>query len=338
MTEQENNTIVVTGGAGYIGSHVVRLLLDNGFDVVVIDDLSSGKQANLPPGFTPGVNFFNGDFADGKIWQQIYAQGGAEAVVHLAASIDANESLSEREKYIENNFTKTQQLLDILQDLGRLGSGSAALPVNQPQPVKQLIFASTAAVYGATGSEPVMETAFLKPMNPYGESKVMAEQAINQATQFKTVCLRFFNVAGTIDTIGVLPQNPHGLISQISAAAKDGQKEFLIYGDDYPTPDGTCIRDFVNPQDIARAILACVQQSGTLPQNAIFNVGTGHGYSVLQILNKAREVAGKPILSRVAARRDQEVPISICDNSLIKRTLNFELQNSDLDTILRTSL
>lgn len=173
---------------------------------------------------------------------------------------------------------------------------------------------------------------------------MLSERAIQEvATRglpngLRAVSLRFFNAAGTIATVGVLPKNPHGLISQIKAVTSGDKEVFEIYGDDYNTPDGTCIRDLVNPADIARVVVALLQNIDHWADYTVFNIGTGQGYSIKQILAAAEAVVGKPIPVTIAPRRKDEVEASFADNTLLKTTINFELQNSDLDTILRTSL
>lgn len=317
--------IVVTGGAGYIGSHTVDQLLKAGFSVVVIDDLSAGKLENLS---NFSVTFKEGDFADVELWSRIVADHKVAGVVHLAGKIDAAESILEPEVYLQTNYEKTQQLLQILKDLD----------------ISNLVFASTAAVYGNNSDYPISDLAPLAPINPYGKSKMLAERAILDSN-LKSVALRFFNVAGTDPELNILPQNPHGLLRKIKAVIDGQESVFSIYGDDYETIDGTCIRDFINVVDIARAIVCAVSALVfSIPQlnnYSVFNVGSGQGYSINQILEVAHKIAkekGKSIAVQTLPRRESEIPISVADNARIKTSLNFDLQYSDLETILRTSL
>ncbi len=320
--------IVVTGGAGYIGAHVVNELLKAGFVPVVIDDLSTGSRNNLPV----QAVLFEGDFADPLLWANIVQQYEVVAVAHLAAKIDATESLSQAERYLEINFQRTKILLEIL----------------EARKINKLVFASTAAVYGDSQTFPITEQTELKPLNPYGESKMLAEQAIVESSVkgLQAIVLRFFNAAGTdpqsLDR-KIRPQIQHGLLQQLKAVIDAREPVFAIYGDDYTTPDGTCIRDFVHVVDIARAVVLAVK---TLLTNhatkfGIFNVGSEQGHSIKQILQTAQHIVAeqnKTIPFTVAPRRDNEVAVSVADSSLIKTTLNFDLQYSDLETILRTSL
>lgn len=317
--------IVVTGGAGYIGSHTVDQLIKAGFSVVVIDDLSAGKLENLS---NFSVAFKEGDFADPELWRQIVAEYKVAGVVHLAGKIDAAESILESKLYLETNYKKTQQLLQILKDLD----------------INNFVFASTAAVYGNNSDYPISDLAPLAPINPYGESKMLAERAILESN-LKSVALRFFNVAGTDPDLNILPKNPHGLLRKIKAVLDGEEAVFSVYGDDYETIDGTCIRDFINVVDIARAIVCAVNalifSTPQLNNYSVFNVGSGKGYSINQILEVAHKIAKekeKSIPVQILPRRQSEIPISVADNVRLKTGLNFDLQYSDLETILRTSL
>ncbi len=339
--------VVVTGGAGYIGTHVIDQLIKSGFTPVVIDNLSAGKKENFKKlknlDYSKFIleNFFEADFSDLLVWKKIFERFEVFAVVHLAAKIDATESLTQVESYLENNFYKTQQLLKILIDCN----------------IKNLIFASTAAVYGRSKLYPIPESSELSPLNPYGESKMRAEQAIesackefnnnqltNQSTKqsfLRAVCLRFFNVAGTDPSINILPSNSSGLIAQLASSIQNN-KTFYIYSDDYDTFDGSCIRDFVSPVDIGRAIISTLKDfnndSSNLSSFSIFNIGNGKGYSIKEIIKEAEKIIGKSISVRITDRRADEIPISVADNSLIKKQLNFNLKHSDLQTLLKTSL
>lgn len=311
--------IVVTGGAGYIGSYVCRALLTAGHKLWVIDDLSTGRQENLPA----EVDFFLADFADEKLWQQLSSKD-IDVVIHLAAKIDAAESVEKPELYLRENSEKTLQLLNILSDF----------------PIEGIIFASSAAVYGDAEQIPTPETAELKPLNPYGKSKVLAEQALQDFAKSgkRAIALRFFNVAGTLPEIVIRPRLEAALITAIKKSLENPQVSLKVFGSDYPTADGSCERDFVHVADIAQAFVAVIENWSSLKEFEAINIGTGQAHSVLEVVSRAEALLGKSIKFQIVEPRVDEIVVSAADNAKMKQLLQLQLRYSDLDNILKTSL
>lgn len=302
--------VVVTGGAGYIGSHVVFGLIQAGFKPLILDNFTNSDPENVPV----GIPVFYGDFNDSKIWQEICQSFAPQAVIHLAASLDAAESVFKPFEYLNNNTHKTMRLLDILENLQ----------------INKLIFASTAGVYGEQTQMPILETAELNPANPYGKSKQLCEELIKFHTQFgqlQAVVFRFFNVAGSMLEVGTKSSIEAGLLSQVAKVVNDGTP-ITIYGTDFPTPDGTAIRDFVHVGDIANGILLALTQLQTLPKYEVFNLGTGKGYSVKEIVDAAEETLGTPVKRNIAPRREGDVPISIASIQKAQKQLGYKLKYS----------
>ncbi len=310
--------IVVTGGAGYIGSYVCRALLTAGHKLWVIDDLSTGRQENLPA----EVDFFLADFADEKLWQQLSSKD-IDVVIHLAAKIDAAESVEKPELYLRENSEKTQQLLEIL--LGNHISG--------------VVFASSAAVYGDAEQIPTPEHSDLKPLNPYGESKVLAEQALDDFAKSgnKAIALRFFNVAGATPEVAVQPHLEAALISAIKKGLENPQVGLKVFGANYPTRDGSCERDFVHVADIALAFVAVIENWDSLNGFQAINIGTGQAHSVLGVVSRAEALLGKSIKFQIVEPRVDEIVVSVADNTKMKQLLQLQLRYSELDNILKSS-
>lgn len=313
--------VVVTGGAGYIGSHVVAELIKADHDIVVIDDLSTGSKNNL----FEGPDFIKGDFSSKQVWDKVLKKYSVRAVMHLAGSIDANESLLKPSLYLQNNTLKTAKLLEIL-DANR---------------ITKLIFSSTAAVYGPQIILPIPENAILHPVNPYGESKLLAEKLIAFHSHYQkldAIILRFFNASGTSGEVSVLPKNKTSLIAQIRAVLSGKQNRLKIYGDEHDTKDGTCVRDLVHVVDIARAHVAALEHLLKQTGLSVFNIGTGHGYSVLEIIAAAEKVTGHKVKTTIVKPRLNEIPISVADTKAIRTQLKFELKYSALEDILSSIL
>lgn len=313
--------ILVTGGAGYIGSHVVKALGQEGHDILVFDNLSTGHEWAVLYG-----KLVKADLADRAAIYFALETFRPDAVIHLAASIQVEESVRKPLEYYRNNVVNTLNLLNAM----------AATDVNC------LIYSSTAAVYGIPEKIPVNENALLAPINPYGVSKVMIERVLkdlSQATDFRYIALRYFNVAGA---------NPEGLIGQayneathlITRAlktAKGEHKKLLIYGTDYPTPDGTCIRDYIHVDDLACAHLDALKYLASTESTAVMNCGYGHGFSVREVVNVAKKVTGIDFPIEEAPRRAGDPPTLIADSTRLQSTTGWTPQHDDLEFIIRTA-
>jgi UDP-glucose 4-epimerase len=315
-----HKNILVTGGAGYIGAHVCRELIKAGHGVTVIDNLSTGKRENIPA----EVKFLEGDVKDANFLRDVFSANEIYAVVHMAADIEVEESVRAPEKYLQNNTLNTVQLLNIMNEYG----------------VRNIIFSSTAAVYGEQEEMPVKETARLRPNNPYGYSKLMAEKMIKYYSNylgFRSVVFRYFNACGC-DFDGQVRATHESHLIPIVMEVVGGKRAVLnVYGSDYQTPDGTAVRDYVHVLDIARAHAAAVEKMEEGDSIRIYNIGTGTGLSVLEIINKASEVTNKMVPMQLQPRRAGDPPQTVADNSKIRRELGFELLYSDPETILSTA-
>jgi UDP-glucose 4-epimerase len=315
--------ILVTGGAGYIGSHMVHELHDAGEQVVVLDNLSTGFRFLLPN----VVPMVVGNTGDQELVTKIITQHHVDAIIHFAASIVVPESLSDPLGYYRNNTINTALLLQAATAAG----------------VRQFIFSSTAGVYGNAETVPVPETAPTNPISPYGMSKLMSEIVLHdtaRAHAMKFVILRYFNVAGAdpkLRTGQATPQATH--LIKVTCETVLGQREKLnVYGTDYPTPDGTCIRDYIHVTDLVRAhsaALAYLRRGGA---NATFNCGYGHGYSVLGVIETARRVSGRNFPVEYAGRRAGDPASLIADVSRIHATLDWQPHYDNLDTIVSHAL
>lgn len=318
MTAQQ--TILVTGGAGYIGAHTARQLLQSGYNVVIIDDLSTGQRENVPD----AAIFVEGDFADPVLLKDVLVKHNITTVMHFAASIEVGESTEKPLEYFENNVTKTERLLH-----GMLSAD-----------VKQLIFSSTAAVYGLQKQIPIAETAATGPLDPYGHSKLIAEEIIRYHAQFaglRAVIFRYFNAAGSDFDKQIYSSHQSHLIPRVIDAVQGRLSELEIFGNDYPTPDGTGVRDYVHVLDIANAHVAALQLLPDLQAPELFNIGTSRGYSVSEIISAAERLFNQPVPHKYVPRRPGDSPATVADNRKLREQLGFELQNSDLETILKTS-
>lgn len=312
--------VLVTGGAGYIGAHAVRELLKAGYEVVVMDNLSAGKRENLPT----GAKFVEGDLGDVGLLQDLFAMEKFSAVMHFAASIEVEESVSNPEKYFENNAINTAKLLSVMKEYE----------------VNNIIFSSTCAVYGEQTVMPINEGAKLSPVNPYGYSKLIAERIIKYYCQFsglRAIVFRYFNACGC-DFLGdIQPTHSTHLIANVMSVAAGKQEAITVFGKDYQTFDGTCIRDYVHVLDIAQAHVAALRKIEQGEAYRIYNIGTGRGSSVLEVINKTAELLNKIIPMEAGPRRSGDAPVLIADNSKLKTELGYELKYSDLETIINTS-
>ncbi len=314
--------VFVTGGAGYIGSHVVKMLGEKGYDVLTYDNLSTGNRWAVLYG-----KLFVGDLSDSELLRKVLQDFRPDVVMHFAASIVVPESLREPVKYYTNNTMNTLNLLKIMLEMG----------------IGKFIFSSTAAVYGIPEKIPVNEEAPLNPINPYGSSKTMVErilQDIHSArSDFKYISLRYFNVAGA-DPGGRLGQayrEATHLITRALKVAKGEYDRLQIFGTDYPTPDGTCIRDYIHVDDLARAHILAMQYLMDRGETDIFNCGYGHGYSVREVVKAVIRVTGIRIPIEETGRREGDPPVLISDNSKIKEKLGWTPFFDDLEYIIKTA-
>ncbi len=312
-------TILVTGGAGYIGSHMVHELADAGEPVVVLDNLSTGFRYLLPN----TVPVIVGATGDRELVAQLIAMHRIDAIIHFAASIVVPDSLRDPLGYYRNNTMNTCALLE-----AAVAGG-----------VKHVIFSSTAAVYGNPDRVPVRESDPTNPISPYGNSKLMSEIMLHDAARahnLRFVALRYFNVAGADPKLrtGQSTAGATHLIKVAVEAALGKRAKIDVYGTDYPTPDGTCIRDYIHVSDLVRAHSAALGYLRRDGASATFNCGYGHGHSVLEVLTAARRVSGRNFPVEIAARRPGDPADLVADVSRIHATLDWRPLYDDLDTII----
>ncbi len=311
--------VLVTGGAGYIGSHMALGLLEGGEDVVVLDNLVTGVASQIPS----QAAFVEGDIADGDLVARIVADHGVDAVVHFAGSTVVPESVADPLKYYSNNTGATRSLLDACVRAG----------------IEQFIFSSTAAVYGATETPLVDEDAPKEPANPYGRSKLMSEQMLADlaaATPLRYVALRYFNVAGA-DPLQRTGQSTPGathLIKRACQAALGRLPNLGIYGTDFPTPDGTGVRDYIHVTDLIGAHLLALGHLRAGGGSETFNCGYGSGFSVLEVVNAVERVTGLTVPVEHQARRPGDPPAVVADSSKLKAALGWTPQHASIDTIV----
>jgi UDP-glucose 4-epimerase len=318
--------ILVTGGAGYIGSHVVRQLGEAGHDVVVLDDLSTGHEWAVLSG-----RLVRADLGDREAVRRIVGRHSHaddfDAVMHFAASIVVPESVTDPLRYYRNN---TVNLLNLLELCVR-------------HRVPRFIFSSTAAVYGLPGTGRVTEEAAVAPISPYGWSKAMSERILMDTFAGMRmpayVVLRYFNVAGADPQlrIGQASKNASHLIKVACETALGQRPEMPIYGTDYATRDGTCIRDYIHVEDLARAHLAALDHLAAGGASEVLNCGYGHGHTVREVIESVRRVSGRPVPSRDAPRRVGDPVELVADNTRIRRVLGWEPRHDDLDFIVKTA-
>ena len=316
-------TVLVTGGAGYIGSHTVRALADAGVSVVVVDNLSTGFSHFLPE----GVPLFIGDAADENLVEGVIAQHNIGAIIHFAGSVVVPDSMRDPLAYYRNNTMTTRNLLN------------AAVKCN----VSRFIFSSTAAVYGNPDVTPVTEEAPTRPLSPYGSSKLMTEIMLHDvaaAHGMNYVVLRYFNVAGADPQarIGLATVGATHLLKIAVEVATGQRAKVNVFGTDYPTADGSCIRDFVHVSDLAQAHVAALKYLDQGGRSATLNCGYGRGYSVLETIEAVRRASGRNFAISYAERRPGDIMTMIADTARIRATLDWTPQYDSLDTIARHAL
>ncbi len=313
--------IFVTGGAGYIGSHVVKLLGELGHELLVYDNLFTGNPWAVLYG-----KLVIGDLLDYRNLERTMREFKPDAVIHFAAKVVVSESVNEPLTYYENNTVGTINLLKAMYETG----------------VNHIIFSSTAAVYEIPSNVPVKEEDTVKPINPYGWSKLFSERIImdqGYAKNLRYVILRYFNVAGADPDlkIGQVSKNPTHLVLRAVKTAKGEIPYLEVYGTNYPTPDGTCIRDYIHVVDLAKAHIDSLDYLMRGGDNNVFNVGYGQGYSVLEVIQKVKEVTKVNFEVRYAPRREGDPPVLVADNTKIKQILGWKPQFDNLDIIIETA-
>jgi UDP-glucose 4-epimerase len=316
--------VLVTGGAGYIGSHAMLALKDAGWSVAVIDDLSNGVRHAVPD----DVPFYQGSVADRALVERIFAEQGIGAIMHFAGSIVVPESVEKPLEYYRNNTLASHALMTAAVDAG----------------VKHILFSSTAAVYGAPEKVPVAEDDPKEPINPYGASKLMTEWMLRDASAaypFNYGALRYFNVAGA-DPQGRSGQQGKGSTHLIKVAVETavGRRDHVsVFGTDYPTPDGTCVRDYIHVSDLAAAHVAALERLIAVPgENLTMNCGYGRGLSVLEVLDAVDRLTNRPIRRVLEGRRAGDPPNLVSANARILETLDWHPQYQEIDRIVGDAL
>ena len=313
-----SESILVVGGAGYIGSHMVKQLRLAGFAVAVADDLSSGHREAVGD-----AALFVGDIGDADFVDRVLRETKPAAVMHFASFIQVGESVADPAKYYRNNVTATQVLLDGMRAHG----------------IGRFIFSSTAAIFGDPQYVPIDESHPKLPINPYGRSKWFVEQLLedyDRAYGLKSICLRYFNAAGADPDgkLGECHEPETHLIPLILQVASGRRTHINVFGEDYPTADGTCVRDYVHVADLCDAHLLALRLLLDGAGSARYNLGNGNGYSVREVIEAARQVTGHPIPVRVSPRREGDPPVLVADASAARETLGWQPHYASLDTIV----
>jgi UDP-glucose 4-epimerase len=311
--------VLVTGGAGYIGSVVTEELLRDGHEVVVYDNLSKGHRGAV----VEGAEFVEADLLDGVRLRRAFEGQGTEAVIHMAAASLVGESVMNPSKYYLNNVLAGLSLLDAMNEAG----------------VRRLVFSSTAATYGEPEKQPIEETDPTVPTNPYGQTKLAFEQALpwyEGAYGIRSASLRYFNAAGATELCGEVHDPETHLIPIVLQAAAGRRTHVEVYGDDYPTRDGSCVRDYIHVVDLARAHVLAL--SVLDERSAVYNLGCGgDGYTVNEVIEVARAVTGRPVEARAAPRRAGDPAVLVASSEKIRRELGWSPQFQDLRAIVESA-
>lgn len=313
-------SILVLGGAGYIGSHAVYQLANQGMDVVVVDNLQTGHKEAIHP----KASFYEGDLRDKEFLSGVFEKEEITQVLHFAANSLVGESVEQPLKYFHNNVYGLQVLLEVMQQHG----------------VKEIVFSSTAAVYGEPAVIPITENEPPNPTNPYGESKLMMEKMMRwceEAYGIRYVSLRYFNVAGARSTAEIGEDHtPETHLVPIILQVALGQREHIsVFGDNYATPDGTCIRDYVHVEDLIDAHLLALNYLSRKGESIILNLGSSQGFSVNEMIKEAREVTGHPIPAKVAPRRAGDPSTLVASSEKARSILGWEPSRTTIKTILQ---
>ena len=314
--------ILVCGGAGYIGSHNVRALLDRGSEAVVVDNLWTGHRPAVPD----GVPFYEGDVRDAALMDRVFSEHEIEAVLHFCACSLVGESVEKPLLYFANNVGGMQSLLEAMARHG----------------LRQIVFSSSAAVYGEPSRVPILEDDETKPTNPYGETKRVMERMMHWVGErhgIRYVSLRYFNVAGAWHdgSLGEDHRNETHLVPIILQVPLGRRDCVTVFGDDYPTPDGTCIRDYVYIEDLAQAHLMALDYLAKGGESRILNLGSGDGYSVMEMINAARRATGRDIPVKVGPRRAGDPARLVADSALAGRVLGWRPQVTSMEDIIASA-
>jgi UDP-glucose 4-epimerase len=312
--------ILVTGGAGYVGSVSAAALLAAGHEVTVLDDLSTGHREAVPG----GAGLHVGSYGDAATVTRLLEAERIEAILHCAARSLVGESITEPARYYRDNVV----------------GGIALLEAARVSGIARVVFSSTAAVYGEPSTTPIPEDATLRPVNPYGETKRIFETTLawyGSAYGMRSVCLRYFNVAGATESLGELHDPETHLIPNVLAAA-EGRRELTVFGDDYPTPDGTCVRDYIHVSDLAEAHLlsidATAPNDGRADRPVVLNLGNGDGFSVREIIGAAEAVVGHAIPFSVGPRRPGDPPVLVASSTRAGEVLGWHASRPSLEEIV----
>lgn len=313
--------VLVTGGAGYIGSHTVQELILEGYDVTVFDNFSTGKRE-----FLAGGSVIEGDLMDTKSVEEAFDKNEFDAVLHFASLIEVGESYIHPNKYYSHNLSSSLNLLDAM----------------IKKSVKKFIFSSSAAVYGNPETSPISEDHPLRPINPYGQTKYFVEKILedyDRAYDLKFISLRYFNASGADPQCqrGEVHNPETHLIPNILRFLLNKQDSFFLYGTDFPTPDGSAVRDYIHVKDLARAHVLALNRLFTKSKSEFINLGTNRGYSVLEIIAKAEQITGKTVGYTISPRRLGDPPVLLASKDKAERLLGWTLEYSDIETIIRTA-
>jgi UDP-glucose 4-epimerase len=314
-------SVLVVGGAGYIGSHMVKQLARSGTEVITLDNLSCGYRDAIRYG-----EFVEGNLGDPAVLDYIFSNHSVDAVMHFAAFIEVGESVREPAMYYQNNVMNTMVLLDSM----------------LRHDITHFIFSSTAAIFGEPEYTPIDEKHSTKPINPYGRSKLMVEQILedyDHAYGLKSTCLRYFNAAGA-DPEGELGErhDPEShLIPLILQAASGRREDIKIFGGDYPTEDGTCVRDYIHINDLCEAHSLALKHMQSTGNSARYNLGNGRGFSVKQVIDTTRKVTGRDFRVTKDKRRPGDPAVLVADSSLAKKQLGWQPRHTDLESIIATA-